>query len=178
MHEFLQSDSSIPGDVAVHLLGIDLDGILIDRAREHNRMPDKLEFQRLDFSSDENRQEIINGYLGKHQRTRFDVIFCFSIVMWIHLNHGDEGLKAFLERACQLTNLLVVEPQKWRCYKTAERRLRRANAGDFPLIDSISCKGNVEKHVDDLITGVCRFERIFVSEENQWGRRLYIYQRK
>ncbi|KAL3786850.1 hypothetical protein HJC23_013771 [Cyclotella cryptica] len=42
----------------------------------------------------------------------FQLTTIFSTTMWIHVHAGDEGLKAFLERACGWTkNFLLVEPQ-------------------------------------------------------------------
>jgi hypothetical protein len=37
--------------------------------------------------------------------------------MWIHLNHGDDGLWAFLEQVSSMTDHLIVEPQPWKCYR-------------------------------------------------------------
>jgi len=60
---------------------------------------------------------IDGGALGKRgrERRRFDLTTIFSTTMWIHIHAGDGGLVEFLERACGMTDLLVVEPQpsKW-----------------------------------------------------------------
>ena len=71
----------------------------------------------------------------------FSLVCMFSITMWIHLNHGDVGLVDFLRRGARLVQLhnqpegeaagslsggsLVVEPQPWKCYRSAQRRDRR-----------------------------------------------------
>lgn len=45
-------------------------------------------------------------------RQIFDLTTIFSTTMWIHVHAGDEGLKAFLERACGWTRtFLLIEPQ-------------------------------------------------------------------
>jgi hypothetical protein len=44
-----------------------------------------------------------------------------SVTMWIHLNHGDDGLSRFLEVVASYTHYLLLEPQPWKCYQTAAR---------------------------------------------------------
>ncbi len=41
--------------------------------------------------------------------------------MWIHLNHGDEGLTKFLEVVARYSDYILLEPQPWKCYQTAAR---------------------------------------------------------
>jgi hypothetical protein len=42
----------------------------------------------------------------------FHLTTIFSTTMWIHIHGGDDGLRSFLERACQWTaKYLLVEPQ-------------------------------------------------------------------
>eukprot|EP00814_Leptocylindrus_danicus_P012806 CAMPEP_0116041246 /NCGR_PEP_ID=MMETSP0321-20121206/24915_1 /TAXON_ID=163516 /ORGANISM="Leptocylindrus danicus var. danicus, Strain B650" /LENGTH=62 /DNA_ID=CAMNT_0003521365 /DNA_START=19 /DNA_END=204 /DNA_ORIENTATION=+ len=45
--------------------------------------------------------------------------------MWIHVHSGDDGLKAFLRRVCSWTNVLLVEPQPSKCYRSINVRLRK-----------------------------------------------------
>ncbi|KAJ3156193.1 hypothetical protein HDU86_003956 [Geranomyces michiganensis] len=53
---------------------------------------------------------------------RKDVIIAFSITKWIHVNHGDEGLKRFFNR-CYNTltpgGCLLLEPQLFETYRKA-----------------------------------------------------------
>ncbi|XP_024885439.1 probable RNA methyltransferase CG11342 [Temnothorax curvispinosus] len=161
----------------ISLIGVDLDPILIEKARERNPRPDRLTFERLDFLS-EDCDETLKRYLAQLNKTRFDVVFCFSITMWIHLNHGDDGLEEFLRRACELAEMIVVEPQPWRCYRNAERRLRRAGLGDFPLLKKLKYTGNPTKHIEDILLRICDFRRVAVTAGNEWGRMLLIYERK
>ena len=49
------------------------------------------------------------------KETKFDLISIFSTTMWIHIHSGDDGLKEFLKRTCEMTNAILIEPQpsKW-----------------------------------------------------------------
>ena len=52
-----------------------------------------------------------------------------SVTMWVHLNHGEAGLRSLLRWAASLGKALLVEPQPWRCYKAARKRLGKRGAG-------------------------------------------------
>lgn len=54
---------------------------------------------------------------------KFNIVFCFSVTMWIHLNHGDRGLYEFLQKIVTLGKYLVLENQPWKCYRNAQRRM-------------------------------------------------------
>lgn len=172
LRKFLQDNLTVNTDI--NLLGIDLDPILIQRARENN-FNQSITFECLDFVLSQNRNDIIKNYLTKFDRNKFDVIFCFSITMWIHLNHGDEGLVKFLEDICSYTQMLVIEPQPWKCYRNASRRLRRSGEQDFTLINFLKFNGDMEKHIIDICTKKCGFQKVSTSENNSWGRKLLIF---
>uniref|UniRef100_A0A0G4HQ79 RNA methyltransferase n=1 Tax=Chromera velia CCMP2878 TaxID=1169474 RepID=A0A0G4HQ79_9ALVE len=52
----------------------------------------------------------------------YDVILLLSVTKWVHLHHGDDGITALFEKCHRLLRpggVLVVEPQKWKCYGSA-----------------------------------------------------------
>ena len=51
---------------------------------------------------------------------KFDLILCLGTVKWIHLNHGDIGVKAlFLKsfESLEKGGIFVIEAQNWKSYK-------------------------------------------------------------
>ncbi|XP_043262931.1 probable RNA methyltransferase CG11342 [Colletes gigas] len=175
LHDFLVN--AVSTDRAeISLLGVDLDPILIERARERNPRPDQIIFECLDFVTDD-RNHIFEGYLRRFEKSRFDVVFCFSVTMWIHLNHGDKGLAEFLRKACSLARMVVIEPQLWKCYRNASRRLRRSKGEGFPLLKTLELTGDPAAHIERILTNICNFRRVAVTADNEWKRRLLIYER-
>lgn len=67
---------------------------------------------------------------------RFDVIFCLSTIKYIHLNFGDQGLKAlFLRAYSQLEDngLFIIDPQPWKSYKK-KKKITETTAANFASI--------------------------------------------
>ncbi|KNC99723.1 uncharacterized protein SPPG_05105 [Spizellomyces punctatus DAOM BR117] len=51
---------------------------------------------------------------------KYDVILALSVTKWIHLNHGDDGIKLFFQRCFHSLNsggLLLLEPQPFDSYR-------------------------------------------------------------
>ena len=91
--EMLSSDKSshvASAAAAVHMLGVDLDCQLVERARE---MSSGLQLMATDYSlsfetlnvvtEEEKRDHMWRSYLAARNRSRFDVVFCFSTTMWV-----------------------------------------------------------------------------------------------
>ena len=56
-----------------------------------------------------------------------------------------------LHQLVNLSQRLLVEPQPWKCYKTAERRAKRAGEEPFPAMKDLKMRGpGVEQGVLDL----------------------------
>ncbi|GAB0098391.1 RNA methyltransferase [Sergentomyia squamirostris] len=159
----------------VQILGVDIDPTLVERALEKNTFPDSVNYQCLDFMEDSSVNEI-RTFLTGHNRKEFDVIMCLSITMWIHLNHGDDGLKDFLKRVSN-SHLLILEPQPWKCYRTAVKRMKKAKK-DFPRYSSLKIQTRVNEFISDYVEKECGMERIYESGETKWGRKLCFFRQK
>ena len=155
------------------MLGLDIDPTLIERAQEMNKYKDNILFKSVDFMS-ECREQILQEFLLNCDVV-FDVIFCFSTTMWIHLNHGDGGLKKFLTDIAGKCKMLVIEPQPWKCYKSAVKRLKRCQQ-TFPWFSKIKIRENVDKFVENFLTDVCQLKKVYESDETKWGRKVFYFQ--
>ncbi|KAJ8686590.1 hypothetical protein QAD02_022384 [Eretmocerus hayati] len=174
LHKFLSEN--LP-DRKVSILGIDLDPVLIERAQEKNYHPELVRFECLDFLSD-NRESIVADYLSQRQVDRFDLSFCLSVTMWVHANTGDAGLEHLLTELCSMSESVLLEPQPWRCYRAASRRLRRAGQPELDL-DRLKHRSDDQllRFMNSVISDQAGFHRTHTSAENDWGRRLMLFQR-
>lgn len=171
LHKFLRE--KIKKNLIV--LGIDIDPILIERANEHNQFEKNVFYNCYDVM-DESTDNFIEQHLAKFGKSKFDVVCCFSITMWIHLNNGDDGLKRFLDTVNRLSAILIIEPQPWKCYQNATRRMKRARAQDtFPLFSSLQMRNNIENDIKNYIRDVCRLEIYFESDPTKWKRKICFY---
>jgi hypothetical protein len=76
----------------------------------------------------ENSQCKHNDNSNNYNNNKFNIISLFSITMWIHLNHGDDGLIGCLTRSVSYLHTngsLIIEPQLWKCYKNNNKRCRK-----------------------------------------------------
>jgi len=95
-----------------YYLGIDIDPRLIDRAWQSADPQDNSVcccWRREDFSTEDHVD--LTGY---------DTVTAFSVVKWVHLNHGDSGVCNFFAKCFQLLRpggILIIEPQDWASYR-------------------------------------------------------------
>ena len=76
-----------------------------------NRFPFNLEF-------------INSDLLTMSLDVKFDVVVAFSIVKWVHLNNGDEGVKSlfqFFKEILKPGGFLILETEEWKGYKIKKR---------------------------------------------------------
>jgi 7SK snRNA methylphosphate capping enzyme len=140
-------------DVAMYfrpksILGIDIDAKLIEAAGKH--LEERKEFdsaaqKKQDSSSHDkdvnnieggdgmpveyNRREIVkfrqeNCVENDVWDEKFEVIFCMSVVKWIHLNWGDDGVRRLFKKVHEHLEdggLFVLEAQPWSSYKKKQR---------------------------------------------------------
>merc|ERR550534_1122506 len=171
LHNRLRHDG-----IEAHTFGVDLDPLLVQRAVEANAsLHPKLSFAPLDLlGPEEEVDRVLQGFLDQHGRKDFDLICVFSVTMWVHLHHGDLGLRSMLHKLAKLSRRLLVEPQPWKCYKTAERRAKRAGEEPFPALKGLEIRGpGVEQGVLDM----CKEAGMEVEEEygeTKWSRRVVL----
>lgn len=159
----------------VHILGLDIDSLLIDRCIQHNQHTSNVTYQCLNIMEVDHVDNIIE-YLKQFNRNRFDAVFALSLTMWIHLNNGDVGLNVFLERISNLANLLIVEPQPWKCYMTAMKRMRKSGK-TFEKFKELKVRNDVEDWIQATLVQNGLFKVIFQTSPTQWNRKICFYER-
>ncbi|KAJ8952491.1 hypothetical protein NQ318_003287 [Aromia moschata] len=171
LHVFLKNN--VTRDCRI--LGVDIDPVLIRRAEETNKS-DNISFRCINFMDQNSREKIIKEYLISNKLDSFNVVFCFSITMWIHLNNGDLGLKTFLKEVSSISEILIIEPQPWKCYKTAIRRMKKCNFY-FPLFSKLQIRENVEQEIEKFLTFECDMKKIVETNRTKWERKLLVFRR-
>lgn len=176
LYEFLTKKK--PGRKII-ILGIDIDSILIERAKELNQYKENVfysSFNVMDY--DNNGDNCISNHLKLYSKQQFNVVCCFSITMWIHLNNGDDGLEQFLDYMAQLSEILIIEPQPWKCYQNAVRRMRRAGAQhSFPLFATLKIRNDVEMTIKNYLKCKKQLEICYESDPTKWKRKICFYKR-
>lgn len=167
----------------VIVLGIDIDATLIERATLANKYPQNVFYQCCNImecrDADADAADIVNDHLKSYAKSQFDVVCCFSITMWIHLNNGDNGLQRFLDLMTQFSDILIIEPQPWKCYQNAVRRMKRAGVENtFPLYRSLAIRNTVENFIKDYLKNEKQLEMLFESDPTKWKRTICLYRRR
>ncbi|CAH2243445.1 probable RNA methyltransferase CG11342 [Pararge aegeria] len=165
---------SIYCNKTVKLLAIDIDPTLIERAKEGNHICD-ISFLTCDIVSDAGCQ-IIQEYKETQKTLMFDVIFCFSVTMWIHINNGDEELIKLLNFLKDNTRSLIIEPQPWKCYKNAQRRMKKSGK-EFELYEFLRIRNNVDETIEDILNNSTH-TKVFESASSSWNRKIQSYHLK
>jgi len=102
------ASKELPCDI--YMLGIDLDEELIERAKKLKK-GDGLSFLSVDIMDGGLQVPELEKYLQENLLTKFSFTFLFSVTMWIHLNHGDNGLISLLKKMTDVTNgSILIEP--------------------------------------------------------------------
>ncbi|XP_041097432.1 pre-miRNA 5'-monophosphate methyltransferase [Polyodon spathula] len=166
---------ALGGRKQLHLLGCDLDETLIQRAQEGNPFPETVTFLPLDITDRGAREEVLGSYLARCGRPAFDLCACLAVTMWVHLNHGDQGLLELLSSLAALCHHLLLEAQPWRCYRSAARRLRRAGRTDFEHFKQLRVRGvlGIRGHLESR----CGMKLVRSFGHTAWGRSLLLFRR-
>ena len=96
------------------MLGVDIDAGLIESAVKRFGGTSRLRFQLGEWG----KQNAMDGL--DSQRGVFDVVTCFSVTKWIHLQHGDVGiLRLFrqVQHALKPGGVFILEPQPMKSYR-------------------------------------------------------------
>ncbi|XP_063152649.1 RNA 5'-monophosphate methyltransferase [Candoia aspera] len=171
---FTSPENSVDGK-DLCLLCCDIDAELIERAKQHSPFPGSISYATLDIMDPSARETLLSSYLNKFGRSWFDICFCMSVTMWIHLNHGDGGLVKFLACLASQCTYLLLEPQPWKCYRAAARRLRKLGRNDFDHFHSLTIKGNVAEKITQILTRDCAMEFVCCFGSTSWDRSLLLF---
>lgn len=153
-----------------HILALDIDPLLIERAQAYSC--DQITFLYGDITKTDT-QDYMKKFLEMHGKKKFDIAFCFSVAMWIHLNGGDDGLASFLENIKSISRTIVMELQPWPCYRNAQRRLKKKGY-DFPLYHKIRIRSEVTLYIENKISSG-RFKMVYESPESHWHRKIQTF---
>jgi hypothetical protein len=187
----LEDEDALQSDKRIFVLGIDMDEELIKRANkkksilENNSIvtSNQLDFYAFDIMSKSKLSSTIHQFLSKSDRDlsngrrEFDLITCFSVTMWIHLNHGDNGLWQFLGMIADMTDHLIVEPQPWRCYRNAYKRLQRMGIQVPKRFKEIQVRQNVLDQIRHFLLTPERFKYKCELGKTNWSRTITLYSR-
>lgn len=162
----------------LRLLCCDIDPVLVERAEKQCPFPDALTFITLDIMDQRKREVPVTSFLSQFGRSVFDVVFCMSVTMWIHLNHGDHGLCEFLAHVSSLCSYLLVEPQPWKCYRAAARRLRKLGLRKFDHFSSLTIRGDMASQIVRILTQDHEMELVCCFGNTSWDRSLLLFRAK
>ncbi|XP_072927124.1 pre-miRNA 5'-monophosphate methyltransferase [Hemitrygon akajei] len=163
---------------SLNVLGCDIDADLIQRATECNPHPESILYVTLDIMDPASREAVLKPYLDKWHCDSFDICFCMSVTMWIHLHHGDKGLLDFLLCVSGLCKTLLIEPQPWKCYRAAARRLRKLGDSKFDHFKTLSIKGDVAEKIQQFLITNCSMELVHCFGNTNWNRSLLLFKKR
>ncbi|XP_048362130.1 LOW QUALITY PROTEIN: RNA 5'-monophosphate methyltransferase-like [Sphaerodactylus townsendi] len=159
----------------LNLLCCDIDRDLIERAKQKSPFSGCVSRHAAHIMDSETREPLLHSYLSKFGRSAFDICFCMSVTMWIHLNHGDSGLVTFLSCLASKCAYLLVEPQPWKCYRAAARRLRKLGRNDFDHFRSLTINGDMTEKITQILTKDCAMEFLCCFGSTGWDRSLLLF---
>lgn len=155
----------------LHILAVDIDSVLINRAQESNTERN-IEYTTANVMAKSDRDSI-NEYLKKNGRSMFDITFCFSVSMWIHLNNGDNGLREFLEHIKTISKSIIIEPQPWKCYRQAQKRIKKTGNA-FQLYDTLKIRSQVDIFIESILKEHTHI-KVYESQNSSWNRKIQSY---
>lgn len=172
---------------ASRAVGVDLDAVLIERAREgwsearrsFAAAEEDVVFECVDFMGNgiwEGCKESSGESEGPGSCTSkgmFDVILLLSITKWLHLHHGDAGLMRLFRDLFNLLpegGTLVVEPQEWANYKRAVSK----NKALRDVYHGLKMRPNFQDELRDV---GFTLEQVVEREEGGFSRPLMLWRK-
>jgi len=159
------------------ILAVDIDSTLIERSTESNRHSGNIFYQTADIQSDHCRQEVIGEFLRCYSAEKFSVVFINSVTMWIHLNCGDDGLRDFLRYISSIAEYVLIEPQDWRCYQAAVRRMKKLRCQPFDHFPALEWRKDIDHQIAKYLQSeACGMKFVKdLGKTEQWDRSLYLF---
>lgn len=171
--------AELSGDVVCELVGADIDPSLIQLASTKYKDETVAQFHCVDFLDQHALDTFAMALRDRFgSQEAFSLVTIFSTTMWVHINHGTEGLAQFFRHACSLlvphTGTMLLEPQPSKCYKSAVKRCRKLGLPEPKFIHQIDVK-TVEDTVKDTLQSVKRFDKILQLGREDWERALILF---
>jgi SAM-dependent methyltransferase len=164
-------------------IGIDIDDVLITRARlKAKKRNQATAFVCGSFMGEQKHtDELLHSAVAEvgeaNPQATFTLVSAFSITMWVHLWHGDKGLRLFIERlAARSSRFLLVEPQLWRSYKTCMRRRKKAKQTRLDGYDTLQHRVGVHFKIQEWITEM-GFSLLVDFGTTHWNRPIWLFER-
>ena len=148
--------------------------MLIQRCTEANKFPGRIEFKNLNIMNSDD-VERIRDYMMLKGIGCFDLVTCFSVTMWIHLNHGDAGLQHFLKTVSSLGHFVLLEPQTWNSYKSAVRRMNKSDCEPFEHFKGLTWRTDIEREINQYLEKNLNMTLIQNFGETEWKRCIALY---
>lgn len=90
--------------------------------------------------------------------------------MWVHLNEGDAGLRSFLEYVSNIGQFLIVEPQPWKCYRSAVRRTKKLKCQQYEQFATLEWRQTVESDIEHYLKEHCGMKLQERFGQTEWER--------
>lgn len=190
-----EMDNPLASGKDVKALGVDIDEVLIERARARSLACDLASGSSV-FSSPIPSIVFVPGNIADKSflasqiehisdRKRLTLISLFSTTMWVHIHLGDTKFFEFLRTVCGHCDFFLVEPQPRKCYKNVNKRLRSMGR---PPVDLAGLEKllQIEENIEACILK-CGFKKVDLwgeegegvarEERTHWERTLMLFQR-
>lgn len=160
---------------ATSALGIDLDNVLIEKAKEDYTKASCEESEPIGFCRFLCNDFMEAGYwetFALRQGT-YDTILLLSITKWLHLHHGDDGLVSLFRNLFAILRsdgTLVIEPQEWQNYKRAVSK----NTALRPVFKGLKMRPSFENELREI---GFTLSTVIDREEGGFSRPLMIWKK-